>query len=209
VLPVVAGLLAITSLTTLDVVFAKSVLTEHEAGIYGAASLIGRVILYLPAAIATVLLPKVAARSTLRQSTDEILAGSLAVTGAFCAAATLLYTLAPEFVVGLAFGDSYDDAAPLLWLFGLTMSGYALLNVLLFYHLGRGDRRFAWILMAGAVVEAVGFAIFQDSPKELIMVSAVTALGLLVVHELVIGHELTRALAAVPRLVRRAADIRR
>jgi O-antigen/teichoic acid export membrane protein len=209
VLPVIAGLLALTSLTTLDVVVGKSVLSEHEAGIYGAASLIGRAILYLPAAVATVLLPKVAARATLRQSTDDILAGSLAVTAGFCAAATVLYTLAPEFVIGLAFGDSYDDAAPLLWVFGLAMSGYALLNVLFFYHLGHGDRRFAWLLMGGAVVEAIGFAVFQDSPGELITVSAVTALGLLVVHELVVGHELTRAIAAIPRLLRTAADSRR
>jgi hypothetical protein len=97
----------------------------------------------------------------------------------------------------------------LLWVFGLAMSGYALLNVLFFYHLGHGDRRFAWLLMGGAVVEAIGFAVFQDSPGELITVSAVTALGLLVVHELVVGHELTRALAAIPRLLRTAAASRR
>jgi O-antigen/teichoic acid export membrane protein len=202
VVPVVAGLLAITALTTVDVVIAKSVLPEREAGIYGAASLIGRVILYLPAAVATVLLPKVAARSTLRQGSHDILAGSLAVTAAFCAAATLLYAFAPHFVVGLAFGDSFDDAAPLLWLFGLAMSGYSLLNVLLFYHLARGDKRLAWLLIAGAVVEAVAFTVFQESARQLITVSAVTAAALLVAHELVVGRELTRTIAALPRLAR-------
>ncbi len=203
VAPVVAGLLAITALTTVDVVVAKSVFSEYEAGIYGAASLIGRVILYLPAAVATVLLPKVAARSTLRLASDDILVGSLAVTGAFCAVATLLYALVPDLIVRIAFGASYEDAAPLLWLFGLAMSGYSLLNVLLFYHLGRGENRFAWILMGGAVVEAIGFVIFQDSARQLIVVSAVTAALLMTVHELFVGPELTRALAALPRLARR------
>lgn len=203
VLPVVAGLLAITALTTVDVIVAKSVLPEYEAGIYGAASLIGRVILYLPAAVATVLLPKVAARSTLRQTSDDILAGSLAVTAGFCAITTALYALAPHSLVRLAFGDSFDDAAPLLWLFALAMSGYSLLNVLLFYHLGRGDKRLAWVLIGGAAIEVMGFAIFRDSARELVAVSAVTAAGLLVVHELFIGRELIHTLGAIVRLLRR------
>jgi O-antigen/teichoic acid export membrane protein len=206
VVPVIAGLLAITALTTIDVVVAKSVLSEHEAGIYGAASLIGRVILYLPVAVATVLLPKVAARSTLRQASDDILAGSLAVTAAFCTIGTLVYALAPNFVVGLAFGSSFDDAAPLLWLFGLAMSGYSLLNVLLFYHLARGDRRFSWLLIAGAVVEAAAFVLFHSSARELIVVSAVTAALLLVAHDLLMGRELMRVVGMAPRLLRRSED---
>ena len=203
VVPVVAGLLAITALTTMDVIVAKSVLPEHEAGIYGAASLVGRIILYLPAAVATVLLPKVAARSTLRQSSDDILTGSLGVTAAFCTIVTAIYIAAPDSVVGLAFGSSFDDAAPLLWLFGLAMSGYALLNLLFFYHLGRGDRRFSWLLIAGAAVEALGFALFHSSGRELIAVSAGTAALLLVAHELMMGPELLRMVKALPRLLRR------
>ncbi len=52
----------VTCLTTDDLVAAKVVFSSHEAGLYGAASLIGRVILYLPLAIVTVLLPDVSAR---------------------------------------------------------------------------------------------------------------------------------------------------
>ena len=61
--PVIAGMLAISLLTTDDLVAAKVAFTPHEAGLYGGASLIGRVILYLPVAIVTVLLPNVSARS--------------------------------------------------------------------------------------------------------------------------------------------------
>ena len=61
-LPVIAGMLAISLLTTDDLVAAKVAFTPHEAGLYGGASLIGRVILYLPVAIVTVLLPNVSAR---------------------------------------------------------------------------------------------------------------------------------------------------
>src|SRR5206468_4452795 len=69
--PVVLGLLAITSLTTIDVVVAKLAFNDATAGIYGSASLIGRVILYLPAAVVTVLLPKVTSRAAANRSSAE------------------------------------------------------------------------------------------------------------------------------------------
>jgi len=54
----VLGMLAITCLTIDDLVAAKATFSAHEAGLYGADSLIGRVVLYLPLAIVTVLLPR-------------------------------------------------------------------------------------------------------------------------------------------------------
>jgi O-antigen/teichoic acid export membrane protein len=192
--PVVAGLLAITALSTSDLVVAKSVFDDELAGAYGAASLIGRAILYLPAAIVTVLLPKVAARSAEEKGTHHILSGSLLVAGVFCGAAALVYALVPGLVVDIAFGSEYEDAAPLLPLFGLAMSAYALLSVMLTYHLGKGDWRMSWLLVGGAVVEAIGFALFHDSPRQLLGVSAVIALTLLLIHEVAFDASITRAL---------------
>ena len=134
-------MLAITALTTADVIVAKAVFDDHDAGIYGSASLVGRVILYLPAAIVTVLLPKVSARTTRGEATGDILAASLGVTLAASALLTLVYAAVPDLVVRLAFGSAYEDASSLLYLFGIAMSGYALLNVLLIYHLARNTDR--------------------------------------------------------------------
>ncbi len=77
-------MLAITLLTTDDLVAAKVAFTPHEAGLYGGASLIGRVILYLPVAIVTVLLPSVSARVSAGHSTRSLLTNSLLATGAVC-----------------------------------------------------------------------------------------------------------------------------
>lgn len=201
--PVVAGLLAITALSTSDLVVAKSFFEDELAGAYGAASLIGRAILYLPAAIVTVVLPKVAARSAEEKDTHHILSGSLLVTGLFCGTAAIVYAVAPGVVVGLAFGSEYDDAIPLLPLFGVAMSAYALLSVMLTYHLGKGDWRMSWLLVAGAAAEAVGFALFHDSPRELLWVSTATALGLILVHEVAFDASITRALRFAFAMVRR------
>ncbi len=152
-LPVILGLLAITALTSVDVVVAKTALSDDEAGIYGSASLVGRVILYLPAAIITVLLPRVAARAADRVDTIDILRRSVLVTLAFCSLTTVVYAAGGSTIVRIAFGSDYADAAGLLWLFGIAMTGFALLNVLLVYHLGHERYGFAWLLVLGGLAQ--------------------------------------------------------
>jgi O-antigen/teichoic acid export membrane protein len=190
--PVVVGVLSITSLSSIDVVVAKAAFSDDDAGFYGSASLIGRVILFLPSAIVLVLLPKVSARETVGRDTRDILAKSLAVTGAFCVLAIVVYVLAPRLLVFLAFGSEFEDAADLLWRFALAMSGYAMLNVLLAYHLGRGSGKFSWLLLAGALAQIALYAIFHASAEQLLTVSIAIAFTLLVAHELLVERTIFR-----------------
>lgn len=182
--PVLLGVLAMTSLTTIDVLFAKGLFSSHTAGLYGSASLVGRVILYLPSAIVFVLLPKVSAREAAGRDTSDVLGKSLAVTMGFCALAVIVYAAAPDLLLYIAFGSSYEDAAPLLWLFAVAMAGYAVSNVLLAYHLGRGESRFSWLLLGGALVQLGLFALFHDSPRQLLAADIAVALLLIVLHEI-------------------------
>jgi len=182
VVPIVLGLLAITSLSSIDVVFAKVALSDHDAGLYGGASLIGRLILYLPAAIVAVVLPKVSGRAALGRATTDILLKSLLATAALCVVAVTLYATVPRLVVDIAFGAKYEEATGLLWLFGVAMTGFALLNVLFVYHLGRRTYSVSWLLCAGAVAQIMGFALFHDSAEELLAVSIVIAYSLLAVY---------------------------
>ena len=130
-LPVVAGTLAIALLTTDDLVAAKIAFTPHVAGLYGAASLIGRVILYLPAAIVTVLLPSVSALVAEKRDTFPVLVRGLIATGALCGGLTVIYAVAPHLIARIAFGTKFEGSASLLWMFGIAMTLYSLVNVLL------------------------------------------------------------------------------
>jgi O-antigen/teichoic acid export membrane protein len=165
IVPVVIGLLAITAFSSIDVIVAKAALDSTSAGVYGGASLIGRVLLYVPTAIATVLLPKVALRVESDRETRDIVAPSLAVTLAFCAMGIAIYTLFSHPLATIVLGHKYAEAGPILWMFALAMTGYALLNVLLMYHLGRGVVGFAWLLLAGAALQACAYAVFHHSPR--------------------------------------------
>jgi O-antigen/teichoic acid export membrane protein len=182
VVPVIVGVLSITSLTTADVIVAKLALPDHQAGLYGGASLIGRAILYLPAAIVTVLLPRVSARRAAGRSTREVLHRSLMATAAFCLLAIAAYATLPRLLVDVAFGSEYEDAGSLLWRFAVVMSGYAVVNILLVYQLGRGVSAFSWILLIGAVAQLALFGMFHDSPRQLLQVDAAVAFALIVAY---------------------------
>jgi O-antigen/teichoic acid export membrane protein len=198
-LPVMAGLLAITALTSADVIVAKLALPSHQAGIYGTASLVGRVILYLPAAIVTVLLPRVAARVADNRETSDLLGQSVAVTIAFSIVGTCIYAAAGTQIARVAFGAQYSQAAGLLWLFGVAMGFYAVLNVLLIYHLAREHNRMVWLLLGGAGVQMLVFLVHHSSPRELVFVDMVVGAALLVAHEVVLDLALSRSLVALVR----------
>ena len=182
VIPVVVGVLSITMLSTSDVIAAKIALPDDEAGLYGGASLIGRVILYFPAAIVMVLLPRVSARVATGRETSHVLRQSLLATGAFCAAATAVYAALPELVLSIAFGSKFEDASSFLWMFAVAMTGFAFVNVLLAYHLAMGHSRFSWILLAGAAVQVALFGLFNDSPEQLLAVNIGIAVTLVALH---------------------------
>jgi O-antigen/teichoic acid export membrane protein len=201
--PVVVGVLAITSLTTIDLIAAKVALSSHAAGVYGSASFIGRLLLYLPMTIATVLLPKVTSRAAADRDTKEILYASLAVTGAFSLLGTALLILVPRLVVDLTFGSAYGQAVPLIGVFGLAMTAYALLNVQFVYHLGHGRERMSWLLLAGAAGQIVAYVLVHGSTYQLVATNLATAVALLLVHEVAFESTLPQAACWLVWRVRR------
>lgn len=194
--PIMIGMLAVTALTSDDVVVAKVALSDHVAGIYGSASLMGRVILYFPAAIVTVMLPRVAARVVDRRETNDLLARSIGVTVAFCVSGTLFYAAAGHVITNVAFGTKYAPAGGLLWLFGIAMSGFAVLNVLLIYHLARGHNRMSWLLLGGAIGQTLLFTIIHGSSRQLVVVDIAVAFVLILLHEALLDAALMRSLGA-------------
>jgi len=201
--PVLVGTLAITSLTTVDLIAAKLALTPRDAGIYGAGSFVGRLLLYLPMTVATVLLPKVTSRAAVEEDTTEILYASIAVTAALSLLGTLVLIAAPRTVIDLTFGSSYGDAAPLVGLFGLAMTLYAILNVQLVYHLGHGRRGMALLLLGGAALQIGLYGAVHGSTYRLVSANLASAALLLVAHEVVLARTLPGAAGWAFRTVTR------
>ena len=203
--PAALALLAFTSLTQADVLAANAAFGDTTSGIYSAASLIGRVILYLPAAVVAVLLPKVAARAASNRSTVDILGSSLLATFAFCALSTLVYAVIPRTIVNIAFGAKYEAA---------QKSAPALRN--------RDDRprdhqrppllpprprreRVHVDPRSRLSLAILAFVLFHSAPRSLVLDTIVVSTLVIVAHELVTNWTMTRAARDARRSLRGSA----
>jgi O-antigen/teichoic acid export membrane protein len=132
-----AGAAAATIATTLmgsaDVVLVKHFFDPHSAGLYAAASLGGKMLLYLVGFVPTVLLPQAADRHARGAQTREVLAGSLVMLTVVAFCGLSVFRFFGTQVLHALVGHAFDAAEPLLVAYGLAMVLLALTNSLTFY----------------------------------------------------------------------------
>jgi O-antigen/teichoic acid export membrane protein len=190
------GSLAFASLTNADILLANYFLDDASAGVYAAAALVGKAVLFLPAAVVTVLLPKAALREAVGATSQGILLASAGVTLVVTLAATGVLALVPEKTLVWAFGGEFAESTELLGWFGLAMTAAALVNVYLAVYFAQRDPRFPLLVLGAAVAQVVGVSLFHSSPLSIVLVTLVCAASVLVVHELFFRHALFRVATA-------------
>jgi len=189
-----AGSLAFASLTNIDIVLAAYFLPADVAGVYAAAALVGKVVLFLPQSIVTVLLPKAAVRIAAGFSPHKILLASAAVTLAITLTATVVLALTPESALVWAFGPDFREATALLGWFGLAMTAAALVNIYLSVYFAERDARFPMVVLGAAIAQVVGIAIWHSEPRSIVLVTLACCTAAMVIHELAFPFALRRVL---------------
>ena len=128
-----AATIAIALMGSADVILVKHYFPEHAAGLYAAASLGGKMLLYLVGFVPTVLLPQAADRHARGARTRDVLAGSLAMLVAVALCGLFVFYFFGLQVLHALVGHAFDGAAPLLVRYGVAMVLLALTNSLTFY----------------------------------------------------------------------------
>jgi hypothetical protein len=153
-------------LMSMDSVLARHYLPSREAGWYTAAATAGKIALFLPAAVATLAFPRFAvgdgrsreARSTLHLAFPAVLAIGLL-------AAVVMLGLS-RLVMSLLFGASYHGAAGAVGILGVEAMLLGLVSLLVYFHLARRSTT-SLLCWGGAVLAAVGIALFHRSPESI------------------------------------------
>ncbi len=130
------GVLAYTCLTSLDVVLAKHYFPPHESGLYAIASMVAKMVLFLPAALSIILFPKVAYLTARAEETRPVLLKVLLLTGLLSGGCALLFIMEPERVLHLFTGTIRADCIPLVRVLAMAMAAMSMANVGLVYLLG-------------------------------------------------------------------------
>lgn len=175
---------ALAVLSNLDVLLAKLFLPPIESGYYAALVTIEKIILFLPGAVAVVMVPA-AARARLREgSAARVLRLSAAAVSATALVVAVPTIVADDIVLEAMFGSRYLPAADGILPIVLAGAGLALINLLVTYTVAISDRRWVWLVAGGVGLQVLAISLFHDSATEIAVAQAATVLTVLVLNEL-------------------------
>lgn len=153
------ALIALYTLTNLDVLLARVQLDAHDAGLYAAGALISRAVFFLPQAILVAAFPRMVAGSRTAQRQAVLAVAGLGLLAAAAVAAL------PSQVVLIMAGAEYAGVADQAWLFALAGAGFGVVQVLLYARMANQDRRATILLWIGvATLAGLGLTVGTTIP---------------------------------------------
>ena len=147
------ALLAFFALSNADVIVARNVLDDHDAGLYAGGLILTKAVLFLPQFVVVLAFPAMSSASERRKALTRSL-GLVAALGVVATAgAWLLSGLALVFVGG----QDYAEIQSQLWLFAVLGTVLAMLQLLVYSVLARQGQRSVYLVWAALVaLVAVG-----------------------------------------------------
>ena len=162
-------LLAFFVFTNLDVLLARHLFDDTDAGIYASGAILAKSCLFLPTFVLVLAFPTMASdrsgRPWLKPTLLVLALGAVAVAAA---------ALFPDLAVAFAGGSEYDDMGRVAWLFALEGTMFAVLQILVYDSIA-GQRHAVSVLWASAMVVAVLAKPFMDSVTGLVTLAATVA----------------------------------
>ena len=177
--------LAFTSFYMTDVVLARHLLSEKEAGLYAALSVLGKIVFFASSPVLIVTFPIIAQAASAGKKHRHLLLFSLGLVGLISGGVLILYGLVPDLVLKLTFGSEYLEASPYLFPFGLFVCFYGLASLLAQYFLSIGRDGTVWYSCVAAVIQIFLIFFFHSSISQLISISFGVCFGLFLLYGLV------------------------
>ncbi len=169
-------------LTNVDVLLVKHFFKPLDAGYYSIAQMIGKIILFLPVAITLVMFPKTSELHTQAKNTLNLLTKSLVYVGILCGMAALICLLFPGLILKILSGQEHSDCIPLARIFSITMFFFALLYVLLFYHLSIHYTGFIYSLLLLTILQIVMIVLFHQRLSQVLYIMCCNAVLLFLIN---------------------------
>jgi O-antigen/teichoic acid export membrane protein len=183
---------AFAVLSNLDILMAKLWLGTHDSGLYAALATIEKLIIFLPGAVAVVMVPAASRARVSGGSASRVLRISALLVAATTLVVAVPAAVAPHLVLETMFGSKYNGAVDGVLPIAIAGAGLAMVNLLVTYVVATRDRRWVWLVVGGVVVQAAAMSVWHSSPAQIAVVQACVVVGVLAVNELLF-HPLLRA----------------
>jgi O-antigen/teichoic acid export membrane protein len=166
-LPTMIAMLCFAVPANVDVIIAKHFFAAHTAGLYTAASVLGKIILFIPGAIVIAMFPKVSKMYAEKKDTSHLLNLSLLYTGLVSGVMAVGYWFFPTLVVKIPYGPAYVEVAPVVQLYGVAMLFFSLTVVLMRYNLAIHDLKYVYLFAFFTFLEIGLLTVFHASMMEM------------------------------------------
>lgn len=172
------ALLAFFALSNVDIIVARNVLSDHEAGLYAGGLIMTKAVLFLPQFVVVVAFPSMSSAHERRRALTRSLGAVAAIGVVAILGALVLSDLAMIFVGG----DSYSEIESRLWMFALLGTALSMLQLLVYSVLARQGQRsvyFVWAALV-AVVAAGSQVTTLDGLLTVVILVDLTLLAILI-----------------------------
>lgn len=180
-------LLAFFALSNADIVIARNVLDEHDAGLYAGGLILTKAVLFLPQFVVVVAFPSLSTTAERRRALTAGLTLMVVLGAAVTAGAALLPDLALIFVGG----EQFDEIADHLWIFAILGTVLSMLQLLVYSVLARRGQRsvyFVWAAFVALVLLGLTTDTLRGLLSVVISVDSVLLAALLVISLYVVRH---------------------
>jgi O-antigen/teichoic acid export membrane protein len=168
ILPIAVGTIALAVMTQLDMLLVNHYFDPIAASQYAAASILGKVVLYLPGGVVTALLPVVAHAHARAGSSARALTDAIMMTVVMSGGAAAAYAVHGPWLIALLYGPRYADAGGLLAAYGFAMLPITVVMVVENFLMAKGRSLFAWLFIALCPLEVLTIHFWHPSPMAVV-----------------------------------------
>lgn len=162
-LPVFLANVAFATMTQLDIVLVNFFFPAQEAGLYAAASVLGKAVLYLPGGIVLALYPMVTENHVHGESSKHLLKQALGLVFVLCGIGATFYFFFGEWLVRLLYGETYQVAGEILRYYGFAILPMTFVMVMEYFLIAKGRVIFAYLFVILAPLQILTTYWFHDS----------------------------------------------
>ncbi len=171
--------LAFVGATQFDYVIVRMFCSPSEAGLYAAAAVLAKSVLWLPVGIVVVLFPTVASVEGNRGGSRQFLYLSLGMAVATSGGLAIVLAVFADVWTRVLYGPSFVGAGEYLRWLSLIYVPMALVLIVDNYYLAMNRARFIPFYAAAIVAEVVTFLLPHGTPTRLVLVLALASMACL------------------------------
>jgi len=161
--PAFIAILSFAVLVNIDVILVKHFFNPFDAGCYSIAQIVGKITLFLPAALAIVIFPKCTEAFVNKEHSLTLLYKALCLGGICCGMIIVVSFVSPKVILKILTNNVNPISGSLAGLFSLAMGFYALLWITINFSLAIHNSKFIWPLLVLSILEV--FFIYNYHPS--------------------------------------------